>query len=148
MAVLTTDILITGVRRDDCFAWLSDPTNHASILANAFDQTTDTGDGHFELHLNTLGRKRVMGYRFIGPDDSHGGRRVRVETTGKRTRGTINYSLRTMKPSKNTLITLHLDYDPGGTLGGLWNAVALRASLESGMQTMLQNVDRSIPRNK
>jgi hypothetical protein len=89
-----------------------------------------------------------MGYRFIGPDDSHGGRRVRVETTGKRTRGTINYSLRTMKPSKNTLITLHLDYDPGGTLGGLWNAVALRASLESGMQTMLQNVDRSIPRNK
>ena len=32
MAVITTDILIEGLRRDDVFAWLSDFENHKTIL--------------------------------------------------------------------------------------------------------------------
>ena len=146
MAVLTSDILITGVRRDDAFQWLSDPANHPGILNGAFEQVNSTDAEYLELTLNTPGRKRVMGYRFIGPDDSHGGRRVRVETSGKRTRGKLNYSLRTMQPSTNTLVTLHLDSDPGGPLGGLVTAVALRTALEAAMKIILENVSRNMPR--
>ncbi len=146
MAVLTSDILVTGIRRDDAFQWLSDPANHAGILAGAFEQVNATDPEHFELILKTPGKKRTMGYRFLGPDDSHGGRRIRVETTGKRTGGKLNYSLRTMKPSTNTLVTMHLDYEPGGPLGGLVNAIALRTALETAMKTMLENVGRNMLR--
>ena len=37
MAVLTTDLLIQGVRRDAVFDWLGDPANHGRILRGTFD---------------------------------------------------------------------------------------------------------------
>ena len=82
MSVLTSDILVTGIKRDDAFQWLSDAENHVLILEGAFDQVTRNDAEHFELAIATPGRRRIMGYRFVGADDTHGGRRVIVETTG------------------------------------------------------------------
>jgi hypothetical protein len=51
-----------------------------------------------------------------------------------------------MKPSTNTLVTLHLDYSPGGALGSVLNAAGLRAALENGMAKMLENLARALPK--
>ena len=145
MAVLTTDILLEGVRREPAFEWLAAPANHARILRDTFPQVTEQGPWQFELGFQAPpGRARTMGYRFKARDDSHGGRRVLIETTGKRTAGELHYSLRTMKPSSNTLVTLRIDYAPGNVLGQLVDAVALRAVLETGMRAMLQNLKAAI----
>lgn len=121
MAVLTTDILITGVRRNDVFEWLSDPQRHLTFLKAGFPDTRSDGT---MLWLPFSGgfKTRELGYQFLRPDDSHGGRRVLVQTHGKRTSGTLNFSLRTMKPSSNTLITLHMDYRIGTVLGPVLSA--------------------------
>jgi hypothetical protein len=58
----------------------------------------------------------------------------------------MSYSLRTMKPSTNTLVTLHLDYDAGGLLGELVNRAGLMAGIEAGMKKVLENLARSYPR--
>ena len=146
MPVITTDILLTGIRRDDVFEWLGNPDHHAAILDGAFDGLQDLGGGQFKLDINAAGKRRVMGYRYTGKDDSHGGRRVLVDTDGKRTKGKMHYSLRTMKPSKNTLVTLHLDFSTGGPLGGVISAAGLMASLETSLSKMLDNLGRVIPR--
>ena len=143
MAIITKDILLTGIRRDDVFTWLGDPNNHDLIVAGAFDSVSGSG-GDYELGLSTPGRKRTMGYRFKSKDDSHGGRRILVDTSGKRTKGQINYSLRTTRPSTNTMVTLRLDYSPGGALGGLVNSAGLSAALESGLDRMLENLARTL----
>ena len=141
MAVLTTDILLEGIRRDAVFEWLGDPNNHRHILAGVFPDVIENQTGDFTLSFQApAGRKRSMGYHFDKKDDSHGGRRVLVKTTGKRTTGKLHYSLRTMKPSTNTLVTLHLDYNPGGLLGSLIDSAALRQSLEGYMKSMLTNL--------
>jgi len=145
MAIITADILLTGIRRDDVFDWLGDPANHDGVVEGAFDSSSGSA-GNYELGITTPGRKRTMGYRFELKDDSHGGRRVIVETTGKRTAGRINFSLRTMKPSTNTLVTIRMDYNPGGALGGLVNSSGLEAALESGIKRMLANLERIVPR--
>ena len=145
MAIITIDIVLTGIRRDDVFDWLGEPTNHDAIVTGAFDSVSGSG-GDYELGLSTPGRKRTMGYRFKTKDDSHGCRRILVDTSGKRTQGQLNYSLRTTKPSTNTLVTLRMDYSPGGALGGLLNASGLAAALESGLGRMLENLARAIPR--
>jgi hypothetical protein len=147
MAIITTDLLLTGVRRDDVFEWLGDPAHHDAILNGAFDSVSGSG-GVYELGLSTLGRKRTMGYKFQSKDDSHGGRRVIIQTTGKRTEGRLNFSLRTMKGSTNTLVTIRMDYSPGGPLGGLVNSSGLAAALESGLQRMLQNLEAAVPRDQ
>jgi hypothetical protein len=145
MAVLTTDILLQGFRRDAVFEWLGEPDNHRHILAGAFDDVVENGSGDFTLSFRAPAlRKRSMGYRFDQKDDNHGGRRILVKTTGKRTEGNLNYSLRTMKPSKNTLVTLHLDYSPGGILGAVIDAVALREALEGHLKTMMTNLEQAI----
>ncbi|MEL6342594.1 MAG: hypothetical protein AAFV53_05640 [Myxococcota bacterium] len=145
MAVLTTDILLTGVRREAAFDWLGDPTNHLRILQNAFDGVHDNRDGDFSLRFAAPAfRRRTMGYRFLKKDDSHGGRRVLVETTGKRTAGNLNYSLRTMKPSTNTMVTLHMDYTPGDLLGQLIDAVTLRDALEERWKIVLRDLKAAI----
>lgn len=146
MAIITKDILLTGIRRDDVFEWLGNPKNHDAIVAGAFDSVTGSG-GDYEMTLSTPGRKRTMGYRFSAKDDSHGGRRVIVDTSGKRTKGQLNYSLRTTKPSTNTMVTARMDYSPGGPFGGLVNSAGLADALESGLGRMLENLARAIPKN-
>ena len=145
MAIITKDILLTGIRRDDVFEWMGDPVNHDLIVAGAFD-TVSGSAGHYELGLTTPGKKRTMSYRFKSKDDSHGGRRILVDTAGKRTQGQLNFSLRTMKPSTNTLVTIRMDYSPGGALGGLVNSAGLAQALESGLARMLENIAASIPK--
>jgi len=147
VAVTTADILLEGIRRDKVFDWLGDPTNHACLVEGAFDSVTAKGTGEFELSLSTSLKKRTMGYRFDHADDTHGGRRVHVETTGKRTRGKLHYSLRTMKPSTNTLVTCHIDYDPGSMLGAIIDSNGLNAALETSLKKILENLAREIPRS-
>lgn len=144
MAVITTDILLEGCRRDAVFAWLGEPSNHARLLQGAFDTVKDTGNGCFDVTFSARPRTRTMGYRFVKKDDSHGGRRILVQTTGKRTAGELHYSLRTMKPSTNTMVTLRLDYSPGGMLGQLLDNAGLRDALESHLSTVLDNLKREI----
>ncbi len=146
MAVITTDILLEGVPRDRVFEWLSDPAHHRVLVEGAFDGFKENGTGDFTVTLKLSPKSRDMGYRFLRPDDAHGGRRVLIETTGKRTKGAMSYSLRTMKPSTNTLVTLHLDYDAGGLLGELVNRAGLTAGIEAGMKKVLENLARSYPR--
>ena len=116
MAVLTTDILITGVKRNDVHAWLSEPERHLEFLKAGFPNAYPEGS-ILKLPFTAAYKQRELGYEFLQADDSHGGRRVLVRTHGKRTSGNLNYSLRTMKPSSNTLLTLHMDYKPGTLLG-------------------------------
>jgi len=144
MPVITTDVLIEGVKRDEVFQWLSDPENHDRFLAGTFDEVSRDGDRSWSLTLKMPPRSRVIGYEFLEPDDSHGGRRVLCRTTGKRTAGKLNYSLRTMKPSSNTLVTLHADYSPGGFLGAALDVAVLRKTLEDRYQGVLDNMARVI----
>lgn len=144
MSVITTDILITGMRRDDVFAWLSDPDHHDHIVSGAFADSMRGTTKEWTLEVAVPGRPRKMGYHFIRADESHGGRRVIIETSGKRVAGKMHYSLRTMRPSVNTLVTLHMDYSPGGALGSVLNAAGLRTALEKGMAQMLENLARAL----
>ena len=146
MAIVTTDILLEGIRRDAVFQWLSEPANHTAMVDGAFGGFRQNGPGDFTLTIKGAGKSRELGYRFDRPDDSHGGRRVLVKTTGKRFNGTLNYSLRTMKPSTNTLVTLHMDYDPGSGLGLLLDRAGLNEQLEAGCKRILEQLSRSIPR--
>lgn len=144
MPVITTDILIEGIRRDDVLAWLSDPKNHDTLVEGAFDGTAKKGTGEYDLTLKVSPKARVMGYRFDHVDEEHGGRRVHVVTTGKRTNGRIHYSLRTMKPSTNTLVTLHYDFDSGGPIGQIMEALGLRKRLEDGFRQILDNLKAAV----
>jgi hypothetical protein len=85
-----------------------------------------------------------MTYRFERVDEEHGGRRVHVALGGRRTTGTLHYSLRTMKPSTNTLVTLHVDLQSGGFLGQLAEMAGLRERLEKGFRVILENVKRIV----
>jgi carbon monoxide dehydrogenase subunit G len=144
MAVITTDILIEGIRRDDVLDWLAKPDNHRRILDGAFGPITEKGAGSYEVPLQTPPRNRTLSYSFDHLDNEHGGRRVHVRTAGRRLNGSLHYSLRTMKPALNTLVTLHLDYDTGGALGGLMDAMLIRKPLEAGLKKMLENLQREI----
>lgn len=147
MAIVTTDILLEGIKRDVAFAWLSDPAHHGLFLQGAFDGFSENGPGDYTLTVKGAGKTRELGYRFDRPDDSHGGRRVLVQTSGKRFRGKLSYSLRTMKPSRNTLVTLHIDYDPGSALGALLDRAGLNDRLEQSCRALLENLSRTIPRS-
>lgn len=146
MAVLTTDLLIKGVRRDAVFAWLSMPANHGRILEGTFDGCDEQSEGTYVLTVKAGPRTRSLVWCFDRPDDSHGGRRVYVRTEGKRFRGTMSFSLRTMKPSTNTLVTLHYDFSPGGLLGGMAMAAGLEDALTAGMRQVLTNLESGLPR--
>jgi carbon monoxide dehydrogenase subunit G len=140
MPVITTDILVEGYRRDDVLAWLSEPANHARLLRGAFDGLEEHGAGDYTVVLKTSPLPRRMTYRFDHVDSEHGGRRVHVVTGGKRMEGRIHFSLRTMKPSTNTLVTLHADFDTGGPLGMLVEQFGLRSKLEAGYRQALVNL--------
>ena len=147
MAIITTDLLLTGIRRDDVFDWLGDPAHHDAIVKGAFDSVSGSA-GSYELGLSTPGRKRSMGYKFLSNVDSHGGRRVIIQTTGMRTEGQLNFSLQTMKGATKTMVTVRMDYNPGGALGGFVNSSGLSAALEPGLKRMLQNIEAAIPRDQ
>ena len=130
MPVITTDALIEGIRRDDVMEWLSKPDVHERFLKAGFSKVVAKGNGVFALTLRMGPRSIEMGYHFERMDDSHGGRRVLCKTSGKRTTGKLHYSLRTMKPAKNTMVTLHQDYKAGRVLGPLLDAAGTRKALE------------------
>ena len=144
MAVITTDILIEGIRRDDVLDWLSRPENHTRMLEGAFDGMKQAGPGSYELTLKTGPLPRTLSYTFAHVDNEHGGRRVHVKTAGRRLDGSLHYSLRTMKPALNTLVTLHADYDTGGPLGGIVDGALIRKRLEAGYRQVLANLAREI----
>lgn len=145
MAVLTTDILLRGIKRDQVFEWLGDPVNHQRILEGAFEGMTQVGPGEFDLTFTAPVKKRTLHYRYVGLDDSHAGRRAKVETSGKRMKGELHYSLRTMKPSTNTLVTLHMDV-PTNALEAVIFDNFVRKPLEASFVKILDNLSRIIPR--
>ena len=144
MSIVNCDVLIQGVRRDDVFEWMSNPVHHSRFVLDSFDHVKQVGTGEFELSFSAPPKTRKMGYHFDRPDDSHGGRRVLVKTTGKRTKGTLNYSFRTMKPSRNTLITLTMDYDPGSLLGGILDKAGIGDALHTNFQKLLERCKSEI----
>jgi len=144
VAVLTTDLLIEGIRRDAVFSWLGEAWSHGPILEGAFDACRKLGPDSWEVDIKAGPRTRTLTWQFDRTDDSHGGRRIYVRTTGKRFRGTMSFSLRTMKPSTNTLVTLHYDFDPGGILGGVALAAGLEDALTAGMRKVLTNLEREL----
>lgn len=144
MAVLTTDLLLQGVRRDAVFAWLGDQANHGRILQGTFDGCAEQSESTYVLTVKAGPRTRSLVWCFDRTDDSHGGRRVYVRTEGKRFRGTMSFSLRTMKPSTNTLVTLHYDFSPGGVLGSMAMAAGLEDALLKGMKQILDNLESEL----
>ncbi len=148
MSVYTTDVLIEGVRRDDVLTWLATATNHRAILEGAFDGLRETGTGCFELDINSKPRPRVLSYTFDRVDEEHGGRRVHVALDGRRLKGKLHYSLRTMKPSTNTLVTIHADFSGNGYLLMAAEALGLKPRLDAAFRTMTENVLREVVRLK
>lgn len=144
MAVITTDILVENIKRQEVLEWLESPDNHNRILDGAWDSTDRTGDRTWDLTFTAFPKKRTMNYTFDRIDDSHGGRRVLCTTGGKRTGGKLNYSLRTPRASRNTMVTMHLDYDPGSVLGAVLDGAGLRDGLEAGMIATLVNLQAAI----
>ena len=94
-------------------------------------------------------KSRQVGYILKKKDDEHGGRRVRIETTGKRSNGLLSYSLRTMKPSRNTMLTITWDYKSGSILGLVLEQLSLQESYEEFLKAILQHIKEhkdSIPK--
>ena len=117
MTVLTRDILVEKLRRDVVFEWLANFSVHADFLKAGFPNLEILNQDTLSLPFSGGWKSRTLTYRFIKADDNFAGRRIQIETDGKRLNGHLHYSLRTMKPSTDTLVTLHMDYDPGSILG-------------------------------
>jgi len=143
MPVITADVTLKGLRRDAAFQWLSQPENHARFLRGAFDPVEEKAPGHLVLGVALGCCVHRFDYAFEGTDDAHGGRRVLVNTSSRRVRGALRYSLRTEKPSTDTLVTLHLDYDPGW-VGLVLDPLFLRKKLDAAFAASLQNLAREI----
>jgi hypothetical protein len=148
MSVYTTDVLIEGVRRDDVLAWLADPAHHRAILEGAFDGLRETGTGCFELDIKSPPRPRTLAYTFDRVDEEHGGRRVHVALDGRRLKGKLHYSLRPMKPSTNTLVTLHADFTGNGYFLLAAESLGLKPRLDKAFRTMTENVAREAAKLK
>lgn len=144
MAVITTDILVEGMRRDDVFAWLGERENHEALLDGVFPDLLELEPGTWRGTLQSKPVSRPITYVFLRKDDSHGGRRVLCRTEGRRTDGSLHYSLRTMKPSTNTLLTVHLDYEPGSVLGAVLDRAGLRDALEAALVQIAENAKRAL----
>jgi hypothetical protein len=144
MAIVTVDTLVEGVRRDDVFAWLSDPSRHEALLKAGFLEVKPTGPNTWSLTIPVPARPVQVTYRFRAPDDDHGGRRVLVDLDGARTKGELHFSMRTMKPSTNTLVTVHADYKSGRLLGPLLDRFFLEKAMRDGMAGMLAELKRTV----
>ena len=144
MSVVTTDILIEGIRRKDVMEWFGDPNHHDAILQDAFDEVRRTSDKTWDLTVKTTPKKRVFTYTFDRLDTDHRGRRVLCTTSGRRVKGTWNYSLRTPRASNNTLVTLRMDYEPGGLMGRVVDSAGLRQALDVALTKVLENLQREL----
>ncbi len=141
MSVITADIVIEKKSREEVLEWLGVPENHGKLLTGAFDTAKPGGQpGSFDLTLSTPLKKRTLQYRFLRVDEEHGGRRVHVAIEGRRVGGTLHYSLRTMKPTTNTLVTLHIDYDTQGLIGTILDHAGLRRVYEGAWKKVLENL--------
>ena len=147
MAIITADVLIKGKKREEIFEWLGDFTNHARILTEAFPVVESKGETQLSLGYGPIFRQRRIGYIFEGKDNDHGGRRINVRTEGKRTSGHLNYSLRTMKPASNTMVTLHWDYNTGGLIGEAINSQWMRQELQERIEKTLENLQTQLTTN-
>ena len=119
MTVLTRDIIVHGIRREDVLTWLSNFSVHSQFLVAGFPACKTIDATTIELPFYGGYKDRILTYKFDRVDSEHEGRRVEITTHGKRVEGVLHYSLRTVKPSTDTMITLHMDYDSGGLLGSL-----------------------------
>jgi carbon monoxide dehydrogenase subunit G len=144
MPVITNDIELTVIKRESAFEWLQDPENHARILRRAFMTVRQLDKGIFELTLAMPGHVRTLGYEMRGADKEHSGRRVLVEITGNRMSGNLHFSFSLLKGSTGTLVTLHLDYDTGGTLGSLLDSTLARPRMDEALKQVLKNLKREI----
>lgn len=144
MAIVTVDTLVEGVRRDDVFAWLSEPSRHEALLKAGFLEVKSIASNTWSLTIPVPARPVEVVYRFRAPDDEHGGRRVLVDLEGSRTRGELHFSMRTMKPSTNTLVTVHADYTSGRLLGPLLDRFFLEKAMREGMTGMLAELKRTV----
>ncbi len=141
MPVITRDITVDSVGRDELFAWLREPEHHRRILDGAFASVQSVGQGVFELQLPLSGSlSHRLCYELERFDQEHGGRRVWVRTLGRRVKGTLRYSLTSLGGGAGTRVTLHLDYSPGRALGILVDRLMLRQALERASDAMLQNM--------
>ena len=121
MTVLTRDILVEGLRRDVVFEWLANFNVHAEFLKAGFPKLEVLNQDTLSLPFSGGWKDRVLTYRFLEADDKFAGRRIQIATDGKRLKGHLHFSLRTMKPSTDTLVTLHMDYDPDQCSGRFLN---------------------------
>ena len=144
MAVVTTDVIIQGTRREDLKDWFDDPDHHDRILQGAFDSVERKDDRTWVLTLKAVPLKRVITYHFDRLDRDHRGRRVLCSTSGHRVEGKLHYSLRTPRASKDTLVTLHMDYEPGGLFGRVIDSGGMREGLEQALTKVLANLQREL----
>lgn len=140
MPVMTKDILLKDVRRDDLFEWLGNMENHISFLKSAAKEVHQKSPTELTLTIESKFKSRQVGYILKKKDDEHGGRRVRIETTGKRSSGLLSYSLRTMKPSRNTMLTITWDYKSGSLLGIALEQFSLQESYDLFLSIILQYI--------
>ena len=140
MPVLTCDILLENVHRDLLFEELGNIDMHQEVLKKACTSLEKINDNELKLSIKGRFKSRTVGYLLSQKDDDHGGRRIRIETTGKRSQGRLSYSLRTMKPSRNTLITITWDYDPGTGLGLLLDPLSLRETYTVFIKSVLSSL--------
>jgi hypothetical protein len=145
MPVITRDAIIPGPTAEATFAWLSEPSHHATLASGAFAAVTERGPGVLELTLAIgPGFSLRLDYAVDRSECEHGGRRVHVRIRGRRTRGALRFSLRPAHPGPATLATLHLDYEPGHLLGMVVDRLLLRQALEGACDRLLQNLARLV----
>ena len=148
MAVITTDILLSGIRREEAFTWMSEFSHHRSFLSGAFQVAETNRPKVLELTFKGTFKTRSFEYELHQIDNAHGGRRIKIKTRGKRTSGLLSYSLRTMKPSSNTLLTIHFDYQPGSLLGQILDQISLNEALERCWSQVAQQIAAEINNGK
>jgi hypothetical protein len=144
MSVVTTDILIKGIRREDVLEWFGEADNHNAILDGAFDDMKRTSATTWDLTVKTTPKNRVITYTFDRLDRDHRGRRVLCTTSGRRVNGKLHYSLRTPRATHDTLVTLVMDYEPGGLMGRVVDSAGLRQALDVSLSKVLENAQRAL----
>ena len=147
MPVVTTDALVDGVKREAVMEWLSEPRNHGRALSEAFSSFKQDRDDSWRVELAGPPRPVKIHYIFDRPDTSHSGRRILCRVEGKRVEGSLKWSLRTEKPSTNTRVTLHHDYNAGRLLGPLLDAASTRKALEAAWQRVVDKAAAEIMRD-
>jgi len=148
MPIIIIDTVVAEAPRSAVLAWLSEASHHEVLLRAGFTEVHTRGPGTYEAVLR-LSRLRAvnMGYRFLEVDSRHGGRRVRVKLSGRRTTGSLSLSLRSLKPDPGTLVTLHADYRSGRLLGPIFDILQTKEALKRSFKSMLDALEREVDRS-